>query len=94
MVDLGYGVVISDEQYNYEFCSFWTDDRKYFSNEEEAQEFYEQIKCDSNYEDLVMYKGETIYVNFREMTKFKGDSWVVGWKKVPLLRRLRHALSA
>ena len=94
MVDLGYGVVITEEQYNYNFCDFWTDDREYFSNEEEAKEFYEMKKADNNYEDVVMYKGKTIYFNFHEMTRRRGDSWVVGWKKVPLFRRLKHALSA
>lgn len=94
MVNLGYGIVISEEQYNYEFCSFWTDDREYFNNEEEAKELYEKVKADNNYEEVVMYKGKTIYYNLHEMTMRKGDSWVVGWKKVPLMRRLRHALSA
>lgn len=95
MVNLGYGIVISEEQYNYEFCNFWTDDRKYFDNEEEAKELYEKVKADNNYEDVVIYKGKTVYFSTGEDCRiWKADSWVVGWKKVPLMRRLRHALSA
>ena len=95
MVDLGYGVVITEEQYNFDFCSLWTDDRKYFYTEEEAKEFYEKMKTDNNYEEVVMYKGETVYFSAGDDCRiWKGDSWVVGWKKVPLFRRLKHALSA
>lgn len=92
MIDLGYGIKVTEEQYNYEFCGFWTDDRQYFDNEEEAIEFYNKMSTNINYEDIVMYKGKTIYFNFAKMIKWKGDSWVVGWKKVPLMRRLRNAI--
>lgn len=82
------------EQYNYAFAGYAFDEVRRFDSEEEAVEFFNEIKANKFYCDAEILKGETLWVNTTEMKRWKADSWKVCWNKVPFRKRVAMAINA
>ena len=85
---------MSRKQYNYVFASNAFDEVKRFDSEEEAVEFFNEIKANKFYSDAEILEGNELYVDFVKLTRWTEPAWKVCYNKVSLMKRLAMAVNA